>query len=122
MSQYEQLGRNPTNCFTLHKNRYEGGPERNGRRNGLQYRHTIADKILRTDKATVQLGICEPFKRANRENQASPDHATRREENLRVPRARNITVHNTSQNSTCSTLLQTMLLYDTCTVLSRKCL
>ena len=27
-----------------------------------------------------------------------------------------------AQNSTCSTLLQTMLLYETCIVLSRKCL
>ena len=27
MSQYEQLGRNPTNCFTWHKNSYQGGPE-----------------------------------------------------------------------------------------------
>ena len=52
----------------------------------------IADRIFRTDKATAQLGIREPFKGANRENQVSFDYATRRQENLRVPRARNITV------------------------------
>ena len=92
MSRYEQLGRNPTNCFTWHKNRHQGGPERDGRRNDLRHRHTIADRIFRTDKATSQLGIRESFKSANRENQASSDYATRRQEDLRVPRARNITV------------------------------
>ena len=90
MPQYEQLGRNLTNCFIRHKNRYQGGPERS--RNGLRYRHTIADRILRTSEATGQLGIRESFKRANRKNRASLDYATRREENLRVPRARNIAI------------------------------
>ena len=61
MPRYEQLGRNLTNCFIRHTNCFQGGPERNGSRNGLWHRHTIAGRILRTSEAIGQLGIRESF-------------------------------------------------------------
>ena len=84
MPRYEQLCRNLANSFIRHTNSYYGR-ENDDSRNGLWHRHTIAGRILCTNEATGQVEIRKPSKTTNRKDQASPDYATRRKRNLRIP-------------------------------------
>ena len=74
---HEQLGRHFANSFVRHSNRYLGGPQRNGGRNDLRHRHTIAGRIFLTDESTGQFGIREPTKGTNGQRQTAPGYATR---------------------------------------------
>ena len=82
MLRHEQLDRNFTYSTIRHSNRDVRGLKRNDSRNDLRHRHTIAGRIFLSNQAAGQLGIREPVKRTDGEDQASPGYASWRKENF----------------------------------------
>jgi hypothetical protein len=54
------------NCFDGHSNRYQGGPERSGRRNDLRHRNSTTGAILFICDPASELRIRQLGKRTHR--------------------------------------------------------